>query len=232
MDEIVVMASDPTQMREAHDTLGKWFGQKADFVQTEVDELQTNLGIAKENEWHTPRIKSALLRAKRRQIFYDKCGKAVEAGYSIIPNLPTDTFAVRVKENKKVSVKSMSYNWNPPTQGPDQLPAGDGMNVGDALIQSSQEYEVTDSAGNTSSKTEYTWEDLTCVNFPVPSAKPAILNAVVKALDLKIFDEIGILPARRQADPIIVGKVKCKTGGYSEKELSFLIAWWIDTKDL
>ena len=52
-------------------------------------------------------------------------------------------------------------------------------------------------------------------------------------LKRKLFDEIGILPAtRRHADPILVGRIKRKESAYNEPSMTFLIAWWIDTRDL
>ena len=70
------------------------------------------------------------------------------------------------------------------------------------------------------------------VGFPFTMAKPQILDATGKAMARKIFDEVGILPRRRaKGDPMVVGRIIYKGSGYDEKSISFLITWFVDTKD-
>jgi len=82
------------------------------------------------------------------------------------------------------------------------------------------------------------------VEFPLLACRPAIIDATTRAMALKVFDEIGILPpdsshtdmaAARKGDPVIVGRIvdpRAKPGWAQRKRLSFLIGWFVDTKDL
>lgn len=50
-----------------------------------------------------------------------------------------------------------------------------------------------------------------------------------QALELKIFDALGIAPAYRAADPIIAGQIRRPDG---KGVLTFFVAWWLDEGDL
>jgi hypothetical protein len=71
------------------------------------------------------------------------------------------------------------------------------------------------------------------IRFPFTFAKPQILKATSRAMALKVFDELGCLPApNRRArptagDPIIVGRIVHKEG-WSEKVFTFMVAWFMD----
>ncbi len=75
--------------------------------------------------------------------------------------------------------------------------------------------------------------DFLPVDFPIKVVKPQVLKGLEAAIQRKLFDEIGILPqSGRGRDPVLVGRIKRKEGSYNEPTLCFLIAWWIDTRDL
>jgi hypothetical protein len=48
-----------------------------------------------------------------------------------------------------------------------------------------------------------------------------------------VFDRIGVTPHRtvRKRDPMVIGEIVYKNGA-TERVMSFLITWWIDTSDL
>jgi hypothetical protein len=66
------------------------------------------------------------------------------------------------------------------------------------------------------------------LEFPVTVAKPHILQATQKAMELRIFDRIGLVGTpQKRADPIIVGQIFRKEG-WNETQLTFFIAWWFN----
>jgi hypothetical protein len=59
------------------------------------------------------------------------------------------------------------------------------------------------------------------------------MSATAEAIALKIFDEIGSLPKRRRkGDPIVVGRICGGFGDADRKVITFLIAWYVDTREL
>jgi len=64
-------------------------------------------------------------------------------------------------------------------------------------------------------------------------AKPRIMEATSRAMALKIFDDFGILPAQRKGDPMIIARIiDPRSRSYSDKHVSFLITWHLDTRTL
>lgn len=65
-------------------------------------------------------------------------------------------------------------------------------------------------------------------------AKPHIMCAVERAMALKIFDDIGILPdpSPKKKDPIIVGRIYDNPTTYHRVPLTFMISWHLDTRAL
>lgn len=71
------------------------------------------------------------------------------------------------------------------------------------------------------------WRDE--IDMPVRAMKPVLIEAVGKALELKIFDALGIAPAYRAADPIIAGQIRRPD---NKGVITFFVAWWLDEQDL
>ena len=69
------------------------------------------------------------------------------------------------------------------------------------------------------------------IDFPFKLAKPQVLDAAARAMAFKIFDDIGMLPTHRGADPMIIGRVEYREG-YHRKFISFLITWFINTSEI
>jgi hypothetical protein len=89
-------------------------------------------------------------------------------------------------------------------------------------------------------------EDYKEPDFPFRTVKPTVLRQVNKALALKLFDEVGVLPAAgtdinpkrplpaRHAsmpDPMVIGRILRKENGKTLRA-SFLLTWWVDTSTL
>jgi hypothetical protein len=64
------------------------------------------------------------------------------------------------------------------------------------------------------------------------------MNATAEAMALKVFDQIGIAnPVRnvgvqRKGDPLIIGQVLSKRVGWTQKCVSFIIAWYLNLDEL
>ena len=74
-------------------------------------------------------------------------------------------------------------------------------------------------------------------DFPFKLARAEIREATDKAMGLKVFDEVGVLPRTRKADPIVCGRVidpsKPIYHRSSPREgVTFFVAWWLDTRVL
>ena len=81
--------------------------------------------------------------------------------------------------------------------------------------------------------------------LPVTMAKPTIMYAATRAMALKIFDDLAILPGYApgegtnppKGDPIIVARILDPTRSYNgwykkEHWVTFMVAWHLNTRDI
>lgn len=237
-DEFTVIARYPYQMERCQSRLVDWCKRKVATVDAETADLSENLDIAVKHKWGTGGISRALDRSKRTGDYYRKMLAVLEAGHCIVPNFPVEMFAVRTSRKSPDAMRTQGLRWNDQkTQQSQILPAG----VGDYKNPNPDIYNQTLPTGNKDS----TGKDETAVyhfannfrdeiDFPFATAKPAILSAAARALADKVFDEIGVLPGRRpKGDPIVVGRIRDPRGDkHNPKFVSFLIAWFVDTREL
>jgi hypothetical protein len=237
-DNMVVLAKDPQEMRVSQERLAGWFGERVKSAQAELDDAQENLALAKKRKWATQGWTRQVSLARGRVNFYTKCQAAIEEGFCIVPDFPAQVFAIRTKKLKPKKNARTQTGWHPEVQvqRTDSSPAGEGEYVSPQANETERHKEVVDSDGR--SRTQITAWATTFrePDFPMKRVKPQILDATGTAMALKIFDEIGVLPARRTAhrarDPIVTGRIVRREGPYTEIGISFLIYWWIDTRDL
>jgi hypothetical protein len=214
-----------------------WAKAKVQEIYLEVAELQVEYDYAKKNKWRTSGLKNALNRTKKRHEFYEKVKLALEAGYALVPNFPVDVFAIRTCQ------ESPFRPANPPTRSDsvrecrtDSSPPGEGEYKDTTPAVVSYLETVKDNQGKEKEVQKWYPTDFLNVEFPVQLAKVEVMEAASRAMALKIFDEIGALPARpgripgtmrRRGDPIVVGRI-VQRNGYQEKVLSFMIAWFMN----
>jgi hypothetical protein len=229
MQNIQLIATNPQEMVLAQqnllvhcETLAK---EKTDLAV----ELRQNFDIAKKNKWNTKGIKKAYDVALKTAIYYNKIKSAVKAGYYIVPNMPIDVFAVRVKKRNPTGRTIRTYeNAN---QSAQLLAEGEGRYVSDApLGQHTTRKDTT----NGRDLEYFTITDYDDISFPVTLVRPQVMDATAQAVALKIFDQIGIAPQTRKGDPMIIGQIlKPGTSDWNvygrKKAVSFLIAWFLDT---
>ena len=233
---MVVLAKDPQQMQVSQEHLKGWFKERLQTALAELAEDEQCLTIATGRKWATRGWKRKVKIAKGRVNFNEKALSALDAGYCIIPDFPTEIFAIRTRRKKPTKNKT---TWTPVPQESEGPPQGEGeYRSPNAFIEESiRKFPGKDFNGNAITKSETTrWAtEYDVPDFPMKAVKPQILDATGRAMARKLFDEIGVLPARRPrnrpGDPIVTGRILRKEGT-RVIGLTFLITWWIDTRDL
>lgn len=229
-----LVARNPVEMQNAQADLAVWLKDKIVECEIDVQDYEAALTTAKQNGWATSSLNRAKNKAVGERTFYSKLLTAVEAGFTIVPEFPIDVFAVRV-QRQRPNVKAQSSTYSTPRvadEAPDILQAGVGRYVSPSQTVQNREFKETKDGKEI---TRY-WQKpvgLRDVVFPVRSARVEVMNATASAMALKVFDQIGICPqTRRGSDPLIIGQILGQKQGYTQKTVSFIIAWHLDLRTL
>lgn len=247
-----VTASTPTQAAECQRSVIEWMRNKMAFVRTEAealkaeaDEMEQAFNMAKAKKWNTISPKNVwdtgLKRWRQgmeRLAYYEKLLAALEAGFFIVPPMDMTVFAIRTDSKKPAHYRkylqvSAQGNFE---QDKKVLPAGSGdYKNPQPLIRGDYSKDWKDETTGIVKLPFWAdaWES---VEFPITMLKPKIMEATDRAMALKIFDEIGVLPQdfRRNPDPVIMGRIyePKRHQTYTPKVITFMIAWHLNTKDL
>ena len=232
--QLDVTASTPTQMAECQTAMIEWMANKVVTTKSESAELQTAYEHAKKNKWRNDTLKRHWQLAEKRVMYYEKLKLALESGFYIVPPFPIEVFAIRTDKErpvKSIKVLCRSAQANFQQESP-VLPASEGQyqNPHPKIEQGSF---VPAIKPNESDKHQFWAEDWADIVFPINMSKPRIMEATSRAMALKIFDELGVLPQdyKRNPDPVIIGRIfspeKPKWG--NRKSVSFMIAWNLNT---
>lgn len=235
--DVAAFGRDPVEIAKAQQGLIVWAKSKIHEEETDLADLEANLVIAKKNKLRQKPWQGRILKAIRKVDYYKKILGGLEAGYWLVPNFDCDVIAVRTTQKKPPRKKGVYHSSvsELPTNSP---PPGEGRYVDPNMvvdekvttkrIWSDDKQRYVDIKGKEFKAVKIDEE----VDFPFGFAKPHVLDATGKAMALKMFDEIGVLPRRRaRGDPMVVGKIKRKEG-YADHEITFLICWFIDTKHM
>ncbi len=234
-----LMATNPEQMGKAQDGLILWAEKKILELKEELKDHEENLAIAKKRKIRTDPYKRYIAKTTKRIEFYEKIQGALKEGYCVVPDMDCDLFAVRTTRktpDDKTHTSSSGGSYVPRISLPNVESNRPPMGVGEyvsVIPFSDQSKETTKNVKGETVITVNKWAtDFNSeIDFPFTLAKPTILDLTTKAMALKIFDEIGVLPRQRGADPVVVGRITVREG-YQRKSYNFLIAWFLDTKDL
>lgn len=242
-ERIIVVAKNAEEMGEAQKKLIAWADAKTKEVAIEVEEAKKNLEVFKEKKWRTEPLKRVVQKAEKMHTYYTKVKAALEAGYVIIPNMPDfafDVFAVRTtKKNPSKNLTSSperSGNRWPDDQKTDSPPVGEGKYVSpDAVLDSEKILTKHEPGKNPEYSIERWAEEFKDVDFPFKLAKTQVLEDTAQAMKLGIFDEMIATPAFRRSrpkgDPMVMGRIIHRSG-YQTKAVTFLVTWFVDSKDL
>ena len=237
------VAVNATEMAEANAAITIFIKAKLASLQSEKDGFTETCMVAEMNGWKGEALARIEKRLVRELEYYGKLLLALEAGYTVVPNMPCDQFAIRVERKgptpfstyKEYDDRTPS-DWNMdriPDQKEQILPAGEGR-------YESPNPEIDDASGthrNGEGKLIHSrhiqvtgFDD---IEFPLAAAVPLVMTATQAAMSLKLFDRIGIVPQQLKAhmDPIILGQIVRRENG-RDKVASFLIAWHLDMRTL
>jgi hypothetical protein len=229
-DDINVLALTPAEMVPAQSALVAWCGRKIQALSDEADELELHHKLAMENGWKTSVVTASLNRTARRITYYTKMKAALEAGYLLVPNMPVDGLAVRVHSNAPRRQESTS-TWHRFQSHPELLPAGVGRYVDEQPLERTYYKQETRADGKPVSVAHYvSAEHDDEVDFPIALTKPQVLDAVARAMALKVFDQIGRVQNSGGRDPIYVGQLLDPR--HNRRLATFFLAWWVDTSTL
>jgi hypothetical protein len=220
-----LVAMNPAEMREAQTKLAEWFRAKLEIVRADEKEMCECLETAAKAGWKLGPFERQANNALARVQYYEKCLAAVEAGYAIVPNFPVSVIAIRTTR-KRPKADSSESSWSSFPQSSNNPPIGKGENRSPNPIIYQREYPA---AGDQKVLTRYFPKEFQEIEFPISLAQPIVMDATCRALAAKVFDEIGVLPAQRKADPLVIGRIYHPT---TKNPLAFLVAWWIDTRTL
>jgi hypothetical protein len=225
---VLVVAENPGELQTAQAALVDWFERKVTAIGRDLADARQNLEDARNEGWRLPPFQKIVRDLENNSLYYEKALDAVREGYCIVPNFPVDVVAIRTVADHPQGSETTRGNWRPRIEfeADKNLASGEGRYV-DPVATAVMAHSEKDEKSCVITKF---WEanEFREVALPVKFMKPRVLQATQHAMACKIFDDVAVLPRRRKADPIVVGRIHGPNG----KHLTFLVAWFIDTKDL
>lgn len=231
-----LVARNPVEMQNAQADLAVWLKNKIVEIEIEVKDLDAALNEAVAAGWNLDALRRQLNKTVRHQDFYRKLLAAVEAGYTIIPDIPVEVFAIRVERaGPRGDTVSSDYSARyavPNDEKPDKLAVGQGEYVSPVPEVERQDVVMTKKDQSTFTRHYARPDEFRDVVFPLRAARVEVMSATKDAMAHKIFDQVAICPAKRKADPLIIGQILGPPNGYSQKCISFIIAWHLNLNEL
>lgn len=225
--DIELTATIPIEMINAQQQLIVWCDGKLKALRFESAELNGATEHAKKMKWKFSTLQSQYNKSVKRIQYYEKIKAALLEGYYIIPNFPIDMFAIRTTRTHPSTDKFSKSYWATHRQDAQELLIDNGEYKNPLPVISRVNHKTADGKDDSYSYPT-NFDDF---EFPVTMARPRIMEATTQAMALKIFDRIGIMPQRKDKDPVIIGQVIHKSGN-GERLVSFMIAWHLNTKVL
>lgn len=235
------VAVNATEMAESKSQIKLFLEEKVAEIGLELAEMTAALEVAILRKWaHLP-LKNQVRRIGKRKLYYDKLLAAMNAGFVIVPNMAVDVFAIRRQDDDPSwsydhGSSKHGFNSASPTVADDKAQEL-AIGVGDyqsPLVEFSETRRIEGEGENKIYHVTQKSEGFKDIEFPLAAAHPVVMNATNRAMVMKIFDRIGIVPQthrRLRGDPIILGQIVMRNG-YTEKVASFLIAWHLDMRTL
>lgn len=237
---IHAVAINATEMLESQTQIKDFLTEKVASILSEENMTRESLDVAVANGWKKDAFERAVRKLEISRLYYSKLLSAVEAGYTIVPNMPCDQFAIRVNRNT-TRVRPRIDTWHmrqermsiPEEKEDGNLSEGAGRYESPRQLVTRDYSEFTTEKGTNQVISSCTPVDFDAIEFPFAAAVPVVMNATQAAMSLRLFDRIGIVPqsVRPDQDPIILGQIVRREGG-RERVVSFLIAWHLDFRTL
>jgi hypothetical protein len=231
-NELEVSAATPAEMLDCQHSLLDWIKQKIELVKQEAAELKAAFDHAVKSKWKSDTLKRHAALAEKRVSFYEKIQAALSAGYYIVPPFPVTVFAIRTDKEKPLKMWTDS-KWENLQQPAQTLPAGEAEYRNPFPVIYEEELRPADPQTGKSAQMQYYAEAWKDVEFPVSMSKPHIMEAATRAMALKVFDDLGILPGTPKSDPMIIARIKDpRSTKWHQVFVSFVVAWHLDTRTL
>lgn len=230
------VAVNATEMKAANEGIKTWLRAKVGSIDAEIIELEAQLESARKHKWKTSTFQGILQRARQKRLYYGKILAASEAGFTIVPNMDVDVFAIRVKRDypKAKDAVSAAETYHPSPriddEVEDQIPSGEGRYVSPSQTITTQHDKTINAKGIELKRTTVSAVDFAEIEFPLAVAHSVVMDATARALAMKIFDRVGMV-RNGYGDPIVLGQITRKQG-WQLKTASFLIAWYLDPRTL
>ncbi len=227
VDDLQLTATLPSEMVESQQSLIEWCEKKIAYLKVDSKELKESYLHAKKSKWKYKVLENHYRKSVKVIEFYDKMKTALMNGFYIVPNFPIQMFAIKTKKPIPSQEPSWSY-WDNHEQKAQELPETVGEYQNPYPVAHKRKIFKNDREGVQDQYYAHHWDEF---EFPLTMAKPAIMEATSRAIALKIFDQIGIMPATKKDDPVIIGQI-FRRNGYNTKTISFMIAWHLNTNVL
>lgn len=236
-DDLFLVARNQMEMQQCQDKLLRWFTEQVTKLSEDARELEQAIEIAIRNRWRRGTMQKHLKYTYDKILFFEKCKTASAEGYAIIPDLPCDVFAIRVRPEDGPETDRQVSQWGSPSmkeQPPDILQVGEGEYKSEVPKTINWKDSRKNEKGDSYSVNVRDAVDYQNVQFPVIAAKSKIMDATQQAMALRLFDQIAVVPqsARRKRDPMIVGRILGPKKAGTPLMLSFVICWFLDLKTL
>lgn len=231
VNDMVVIASNPQELAQSQTTLIATMNAKITHSEKELDDACDLVHAANVAAIDDTAAKKLVKKEEHRLLYLRKVRDALAAGYVMLPNFQGDTIAIRVKRDRPEQKGQYQVGYTPSAtmEAPDAIPGGEGKYVGP--FPETSHYTRESDGKRTHSMTIEGFDDQ--LALPVEFMKPLVVQRTGAAMKLKIFDEIVIVKGSKRGDPLVIGRIINAYGGRKwhtrTAELSFLIAWFVDT---
>jgi hypothetical protein len=238
VEMVHIAARNSEELAAAKEHMVRWFTRKVGEITEELHTVEQAAKYAKDHKWNHAALDGQVYRIRKRRDFYEKILEAIAAGYTIVPDIPVDLFAIRVRRDYvKADTVTTTETWRNADhllddEKPDSLPVGEGRYENPhQTVRRGQREEIADDG----KKQIVKWTrpaDFAEFEFPIIAAHPTVMSATHEAMARRIFDQIGVAPqGRRRGDPLVIGQV-CLRQGWQTKTISFIIGWNINLRDI
>jgi hypothetical protein len=234
-DNLELTATHAAQMPHLQENLIAWTRNKLATVKAAFEDAAAAMEAAAVAPFNSAPFERLVNEAGKRVNYYAKVLAALEAGFVLMPTIDADVFAVRTKRANPNSQLVKFYASSLNDVEAQSLAVGQGRYVSNRAL-------ITETTASHQEKDWKTNQEITKqvpafraaaldeeIDFPMSMAKPEIIEVTTRAMALKVFDELGISPARRSGDPVIFGRIIAPR---NKRRISFLIAWHVPTLEI
>jgi len=221
-------------------SLADWLRAKLGQMQVEIGEVDRAEVAARSRDFRPEVYGRMRTRLNASAVWYEKLLAGIEKGYTIMPDLPMRLFAIRTTRKRPPKVanteRGQRYEWGlrRAELAGQALPVGEGEYVSaTAQREVTDSYTETDDKGKTVGIMTFANTAHAAVALPIALMKPELVEAIGKAVEQKLFDEIGICESSRvggRGDPLVMGRIY--RDGRRQKAVCFVIGWYVQVRDL